>query len=211
MPRRKTRKIERFNQLANCFELDEFSLAELPATAELVLEAGCGDGHFTYELAKLYPKKIVIGIDLKAYRLGQGGRRAVADQLKNVFFVRANIEDFAEAFPALPVSQLWVTFPDPYPKNRHAKRRLNHPRFIDIYEGWLGADGELLIKTDDPAFFIEAVENLEAKQWEILELTDDLNGEHPGRFPLTTFEREFVENGIPIFFLRAQKSFILAA
>ena len=154
-------------------------------------------------LAAQNPDSLVVGVDLKVNRLAQGGRAALEQRLDNVIFIKSQIQRLDGLIPASCASQIWITFPDPFPKSRHHKRRLGKPSFLGLYHQWLAVDGRLLLKTDDTTFFVDSIEGLQQAKWEVTELTDDLHADYPKRFPQTTFEQEFVTNGLPINFLTA--------
>lgn len=119
----------------------------------IVLELGCGKGEYTVALGKEYPDKNFIGIDIKSNRMWKGAGIAQEEKLNNVAFLRAVIHRLSELFAPGEVSEIWITFPDPFPKDRHAKHRLTHPRFLSVYKEVLQPEGLLHLKTDDPDLF----------------------------------------------------------
>ena len=94
----------------------------------IVLELGCGRGEYTVGLARLFPDKNFIGVDIKGDRMFKGSKAAEEEGLENVAFLRIMIQDIEEHFAENEVDEIWVTFPDPRPKKRDAKRRHTSPR-----------------------------------------------------------------------------------
>ena len=168
------RKKYRFALFANsslCFELDEWKKQPID-----VLEVGAGTGLFSVELAARHPEKTYVAMDVKGDRLQKGAREAEAKKLTNVFFVRARADQIDQLFPAHSLSEIWLTFSDPFPKKRSAGRRLTHPIFLEKYAALLRAnDGKLFIKHDNPDFFNWSLEQLVAEKWHIRELSFDVH------------------------------------
>lgn len=116
--------------------------------APLLVELGCGKGDFAVGAALACPEMLVIGIDRKADRLWHGVRLAAMHNLKNVFFCQADALVLEHLFAPAEVSELWLTYPDPYPRARQAKHRLTHPRFLRQYARILRPGHLLHLKTD---------------------------------------------------------------
>src|SRR6056300_448999 len=96
----------------------------------IVLELGCGKGEYTLALARRYPDKNFIGIDIKGARLWRGAKTAIEEGLKNVHFLRMSIELIDYAFKPQEVSEIWITFPDPQMKYKRTKHRLTNAAFL---------------------------------------------------------------------------------
>ncbi len=114
----------------------------------IVLELGCGKGEYTVELAKRFPEKNFIGIDIKGARFWRGAKTAVETGLKNVAFIRTQIELLEMAFASGEVSEIWITFPDPQIKYKRTKHRLTNTEFLQRYKKVLTSDGVVNLKTD---------------------------------------------------------------
>ncbi|MHC5201979.1 tRNA (guanosine(46)-N7)-methyltransferase TrmB [Myroides sp. LJL119] len=114
----------------------------------IVLELGCGKGEYTVELAKRFPNKNFIGIDIKGARFWRGAKTAVETGLHNVAFVRTQIELLEHAFASGEISEIWITFPDPQIKYKRTKHRLTNSEFLQRYKKILSADGVVNLKTD---------------------------------------------------------------
>lgn len=114
----------------------------------IVLELGCGKGEYTIGLAKRYPNKNFIGIDIKGARFWRGAKTAIEDQLSNVAFVRTQIELVDHLFDVGEVSEIWITFPDPQIKYKRTKHRMTNPIFLERYKRILSSKGCVHLKTD---------------------------------------------------------------
>lgn len=117
----------------------------------IVLELGCGKGEYTVGMARSYPHKNFIGIDVKGARMWRGATDATDLQLPNVAFVRSKIEQLPLLFAAAEVDEIWLTFSDPQPK--YEKRRLSSPKFLNLYHKVLKPEHRIHIKTDNAALF----------------------------------------------------------
>ncbi len=119
----------------------------------LVLELACGKGEYTLGLAQIYPNKNFIGIDLKGNRLWVGAKKATQYHLKNVAFLRIQIEGIPAFFANKEVDEIWITFPDPQLRISKSKKRLTHPRFLRLYYSILKPNGKIHLKTDSPELY----------------------------------------------------------
>jgi tRNA (guanine-N7-)-methyltransferase len=172
----------------------------------ITLELACGYGEYTTGLAKVYPARNFVGIDIKGDRLWQGSIVATEENLTNVAFLRALVHDLDNYFANDEVGEIWLTFPDPRPKNKDERRRLTTKRFIDIYKGILKENGWMKLKTDDTGLFEYTLDELKRRDDVIdLEYTHDLATsemlqEHHGI--ITRYEQMFAEKGEKIKFLK---------
>ena len=204
--KRKKYKFAKFHNAENCFEFDEwrdFYQQHQPGVSRL--EIGAGTGLFSVELAARYPDKLCAAIDVKADRLQKGAYSALERGLKNIYFIRARADQISDLFALSTLVNIWVTFPDPFPKKRSAGRRLTHPYFLRRYAQLLQPGGELLFKHDDRDFFCWSLEQLVAEKWQITELSFDL---HESSLDdeykiMTTYEQRWLNEGKAINFMRA--------
>ena len=120
---------------------------------ELVLELACGKGEYTTGLAQLYPQKNFIGVDIKGNRLWVGAKFAQKNQLKNVAFLRTQIDKITNYFSQDEVEEIWITFPDPQLRISKAKKRLTHPKFLRFYQQILKPGAKIHLKTDSPDLY----------------------------------------------------------
>lgn len=119
----------------------------------IILELACGKGEYALGLAKLYPEKNFIGVDVKGNRIWVGAKKALAEGLQNVAFMRTQIQKLDEYFTKGEVAEIWITFPDPQLTPGKAKKRLTHPRFLDKYFQVLEDGAPLHLKTDSPDLY----------------------------------------------------------
>ena len=206
--KRKKYKFAKFHNAENCFEFDEwrdFYQQRQPSVSRL--EIGAGTGLFSVELAARYPDKLFAAIDVKADRLQKGAYIALEKGLDNIYFIRARADQISDLFALSTLVNIWVTFPDPFPKKRAAGRRLTHPYFLRRYAQLLQPGGELLFKHDDRDFFCWSLEQLVAEKWQITELSFDL---HESSLDdeckiVTTYEQRWLNEGKAINFVKATR------
>jgi len=119
----------------------------------IVLELACGKGEYAVGLGTLYPEKNFIGVDIKGNRIWVGAKKALSMNLKNVAFLRVQIDHINEYFTRDEVQEIWITFPDPQLRMSKAKKRLTHPRFLRLYRQFLLPGGRIHLKTDSPDLY----------------------------------------------------------
>ena len=119
----------------------------------IILELACGRGEYTVSLAKLYPNKNFIGIDIKGNRMYLGAKKALEEKIVNAFFLRTQIEKLPDYFNADEIDEIWITFPDPQLRLSKAKKRLTHPRFLRLYQRVIKTEGCIHLKTDSPDLY----------------------------------------------------------
>ena len=159
----------------------------------IILELGCGRGEYTLSLARRYPAKNFIGIDIKSDRLAAGAKIARQSQLPNVAFIRIYIEDLIDFFSTGEVSEIWITFPDPFERPGKAKRRLTAPRFLNQYKEVLSPNGLVHFKSDHTSLYEYTLAAVSDSNWEIIEAIADLYATPLDNIDLTiqtTFERK---------------------
>lgn len=114
----------------------------------IVVELGCGKGEYTIGLGAQNPNVNYIGIDVKGARFWRGAKTAVDNGMKNIAFVRTQIELIEGIFAANEVSEFWITFPDPQIKYKRTKHRMTNSEFLKLYKQILKPDGVMNLKTD---------------------------------------------------------------
>ena len=127
----------------------------------LILELACGRGEYTLGMAKISPDKNFIGIDIKGARIWKGASIALRQNLSNVAFLRARIELIQHFFDRGEVSEIWITFPDPFLKKGKENRRLTAPPFLDKFYNILNAKGKLHLKTDSKELFDYSIKTIQ--------------------------------------------------
>ena len=138
----------------------------------IVLELGCGKGEYTVELAKLYPDRNFIGVDIKGARMWTGATQALNEKLKNVAFLRTNIEIIERFFAQDEVQEIWLTFSDPQMKN--PRKRLTSTYFMERYRKFLIDGGIIHLKTDSNFLFTYTTYMVEHNHLPVIERTEDL-------------------------------------
>jgi len=144
-------------------------------------------------------------VDIKSDRLYTGAKFALEHHIENIAFVRSHIANIESIFAARSVKELWITFPDPFPRKKQAKHRLTHPAFLERYAALLSDDGVLHFKTDNRDLFLWSLEQFVAQGWQLEELIFDLHeSELSAEYMITTaYERRFMAEGTQINFLSA--------
>ena len=173
-------------------------------TNPLVLELGCGKGEYTVNLAKRYPDKNFIGIDIKGARMWKGASISNNENIKNTAFVRTSIELLEFIFAVGEVNEIWVTFPDPQPNKPKVKKRLTSPQFLERYRKILAPGAKINLKTDNTMLFEYTLEVITGGNHELLYHTFDLyhSGLDNEITQIQTFyEKMFLKESIPIKYL----------
>lgn len=119
----------------------------------ITLELACGGGEYTVSLARNFPDRNFIGVDIKGNRLWKGAKTALEEGLTNVAFLRTRIEIIEHFFAPEEVAEIWITFPDPFPRSSKENRRLTSAFFLEKYRQILQAGGLVHLKHDDPDFY----------------------------------------------------------
>ena len=171
-------------------------LSEFPY-GELHIELGCGKGLFTSQTAKSSPDVLVAALEKSASAMIIALERAAAENLRNVRFINALADNLDVYFAPGEVSRLYINFCDPWPSNRHAKRRLTHRRFLELYARILCPGGELFFKTDNRALFDFSLHEFDCGGFRLLDCTRDLHINGPVGI-MTDYEMKFHAQGLPI-------------
>ncbi len=170
----------------------------------IVLELGCGKGEYTVGLAKKYPNKNFIGIDIKGARLWRGCKTSNEDNMTNVAFVRTHIQMIESYFAQQEVSEIWITFPDPQLKKPN--KRLTCERFLKLYSNILKTDGIIHLKTDSQELYeYTKDEVLIPSKREIIYNTSDLYSSDFKEDVIeiqTFYESMYLKIGKPITYLK---------
>jgi tRNA (guanine-N7-)-methyltransferase len=148
----------------------EFFKNDLP----IVLELGCGKGEYSVGLAKMYPEKNFLGIDIKGARFWRGAKTAVEEEMNNVGFLRTQIELIDLIFAENEVDEIWITFPDPQIKYKRTKHRLTNTEFLQKYKKILKPDGVVNLKTDSEFMHGYTLGLLHGEGHEILHANHDV-------------------------------------
>ena len=143
----------------------------LAGTPEIVLEVGCGHGHFLTAFAEAHPESLCLGLDIIAERIERANRKKNRARLPNLQFLHASAEDFLATLPAdTQFTAVFVLFPDPWPKRRHHKNRLMQEDFLTEVARRAGQGMRLYFRTDDSDYFSAAATTVRAhSDWEIVD------------------------------------------
>ena len=168
----------------------------------IVLELGCGRGEYTVGLARRYADKNFIGVDIKGARMWTGATDALKEGLKNVAFLRANIEIIDRFFAPGEVSEIWLTFSDPQMKK--ATKRLTSTYFMERYRKFLVPDGTIHLKTDSNFMFTYTRCMVEANRLPVEYQTDDLyhSGIDEDLSIRTYYEQQWLDRGLSIKYIK---------
>jgi len=122
-------------------------------TNPIVLELACGRGEYTVGLAKFFPGKNFIGVDVKGNRIYIGAKKCLDEGITNAAFLRTQIAMLPAYFSSNEISEIWLTFPDPHLRTSKAKKRLTHPAFLRLYQQVVSPEGCIHLKTDSPDLY----------------------------------------------------------
>ncbi|MEA2006535.1 MAG: tRNA (guanosine(46)-N7)-methyltransferase TrmB [Patescibacteria group bacterium] len=211
MGRKKALRMKQALKLANIFDKKtsiknkgKWSNLVFENDKRIVLELACGKGEYSLELAKMFPDRNFIGIDRKADRLWCGSTKAIEESLKNVAFIKGKIEILNEYFAKNEISEIWITFPDPFLKKPN--QRLTSEDFLKEYEKIMRSSGVVHLKTDEIRLYNFTIEVLKSSNHDIVEKTSDLFNSSLIKDPklqiTTTYERKHIAEGDKICYLK---------
>lgn len=168
--------------------------------APLHIEIGMGKGKFIHSLAQSAPDTNFIGIEMYSSVLYRAIEKRQETDLKNLYFIRMDAKNIKDVFDDGEIERIYLNFSDPWPKERHAKRRLTSPLFLDSYDKVLSKDGVLCFKTDNRPLFDYSVETIETtKPWKLKDVTYDLHhSPYMEGNVMTEYEEKFSAKGMPI-------------
>jgi tRNA (guanine-N7-)-methyltransferase len=165
------------------------------------IEIGMGKGRFMMDMAAANPDINYVGIEKYSTVLLRAVQKMEENELDNLRFIRMEAEDICEVFGKGEVSKIYLNFSDPWPKDRHAKRRLPSREFLARYNEILKPEGRIEFKTDNVDLFDFALEEVEPAGWKIEKFTRDLHHDaemFEGNI-MTEYEEKFSSKGNPIY------------
>ncbi|MBS1616690.1 MAG: tRNA (guanosine(46)-N7)-methyltransferase TrmB [Bacteroidetes bacterium] len=153
----------------------------------ITLELACGKGEYSTGLAAEHPERNFIGIDIKGNRIYIGAKKAIADNLGNVAFLRTQIQKLRDYFAPGEVSEIWIVFPDPFLKKE--SNRLTHPRFLREYQQIMKPGGRIHLKTDSEPLYRFTQEVIKEQALILHQDYTDIyeNGQATGPLAIQTF------------------------
>ncbi len=227
MSRNKLKKFAELSALSNVFENADAALPKLTqnGTEEvdmrgkwvsffknknpIILELACGRGEYSVALSAMYPEKNFIGVDIKGARLHQGATRALEQNLLNVAFLRTRIEQIEMFFSENEISEIWITFPDPFLNESKSNRRLTSIPFLELYFKFLKKGGTLHLKTDSTELYDFTLETLSTQTWfKIVEYDDNIYSHRlniPELEVKTYYEKKYLQDGRLIKYLKCER------
>ncbi|MBN1599724.1 MAG: tRNA (guanosine(46)-N7)-methyltransferase TrmB [Bacteroidales bacterium] len=177
----------------------EFFKNENPITLEL----GCGKGEYTVGLAKKYPGRNFLGVDIKGARIWKGAKFALENVIENSGFIRTRIDFIDSFFSEHEIDEIWITFPDPQPKK--TLKRLTSSRFLNRYRKFITDNGYINLKTDNRELYEYTCKLVKYNQYEVDFMTDDLYNSKYNNDILsvkTFYEEMWLEEGSNIHYIR---------
>ncbi len=166
----------------------------------IFIEVGMGKGKFITTLAKMHPENNYIGIEKYSSVLVRAVEKVEEEDLANLRFVRMDAEELPEVFEKEEIDRIYLNFSDPWPKERHAKRRLTSVQFLERYDQILKKDGQIEFKTDNRPLFEFSLEQAPLANWTIEASTFDLHHDEKmnAENVMTEYEEKFSQKGNPI-------------
>ncbi len=189
MPKNKLKKYSRVRQLPNV-TFAGFGVSPPPGSypwdaerftgMERVLELGCGKGEHTLAFAAANPGRLYVGVDGKSHRICVGAEKAMTRGHGNVLFLHTRIERLREFFGEHSIHEIWLTFPDPYPKTQTVKFRLTATPFLEAYAHLLVPGATVHLKTDNNLFYDYTRESVERWGGRIIDVSDNIHADGSG-------------------------------
>ena len=168
-------------------------------TNPIQIEVGMGKGKFIMELAQKYPETNFIGIERYSIVLLRALQKREELEISNIYFMCVDAKELGEIFAPGEVEKIYLNFSDPWPKDRHAKRRLTSTRFLERYDNILTPEGRVMFKTDNKDLFDFSLEQVEEAGWILENHTYDLHhSEYNEGNVMTEYEERFSAKGNPI-------------
>ncbi|WP_113660775.1 tRNA (guanosine(46)-N7)-methyltransferase TrmB [Pedobacter nanyangensis] len=160
MGKDKLRKFAEINTFPNVYQLEagkvlkgKWAKDHFKNNQPVILELACGKGEYAVNLAKLFPEKNFIGVDLKGNRIWRGAKTGVEEGIGNLAFLRIQIEDLLDYFGEKEIDEIWITFADPQPQISRERKRLTSPFFLAKYKVLLREGGKINLKTDNDGLY----------------------------------------------------------
>lgn len=169
----------------------------------IVTEFGCGKGEYTVGLARRFPDKNFLGVDIKGARIWRGAKTAMEEKIQNAGFLRTRIDYSNSFFNKDEISEIWITFPDPQPKKKN--KRLTSAFFLNKYAEFLKPDGIVHLKTDNRELYLYTLSVIRFNHLHVDITSEDLYNSPVAAetfYIKTYYETKFLEMGLKIYYLR---------
>ncbi|TQQ84771.1 tRNA (guanosine(46)-N7)-methyltransferase TrmB [Peptacetobacter hominis] len=170
----------------------------------IYIEVGTGKGQFITTLAKNNPNINFIAMEIKEEVLLHAVRKAVENNLTNIFFIWGDVQKLTDYFAEGELSRIYINFCDPWPKNRWAKRRLTHSGFLERYRKCLDSNGEIHFKTDNEKLFEFSLNEISQNGWMLKNISLNLAESDFEGNVTTEYEDKFMSMGMKIYRLEAK-------
>lgn len=195
------------NGAARALACAEYFITEKPYEKnDIMIEIGCGKGSFMAQLAKQNPQNEYVCIEKISDVILLAAEKMKREELKNVKLLNCDAQTLPEYFSDGSVKRIYLNFSDPWPRPKHAKRRLTSPKYLEIYKKLLSEDGAIFFKTDNRLLFDYSLETLSAAGFRLEKLTYDLhNSEYEKDNIHTEYENNFSAKGFSINRVEAYK------
>ncbi len=196
------------NGAARTLACAEYFITEKPyEKKDIIIEIGCGKGSFMVQLAKQNPQNEYVCIEKISDVILLAAEKMKREELQNVKLLNCDAQALPEYFADGSVKRIYLNFSDPWPRPKHAKRRLTSPKYLDIYKRLLSDDGAIFFKTDNRPLFDYSLETFAAAGFRLEKLTYDLhNSEYEKDNIHTEYENNFSAKGFTINRVEAYKA-----
>ncbi|MBR2520224.1 MAG: tRNA (guanosine(46)-N7)-methyltransferase TrmB [Selenomonadaceae bacterium] len=202
--RKKPHTDEKLQTFADFVTVGEVQPFQKDSTRKLYVELGTGKGDFITQIAERNPQINFVGLEVEATVVLAAARKVHEKNLSNVRLIVFDVSNITELFAEHEVDRLYINFCDPWPKKRHAKRRLTYVKFLELYRKILAPDGEIFFKTDNRGLFDFSLEQFELAGMDVRDVTNDLHANEPPENIRTEYETKFSAQGVPINFCVAR-------
>jgi len=203
MARTKLKRLSKIKELPNIFSFIDPNInntlqAYLKFSNLFTVEIGCGHGDYSIELAKKFPERNFLGVDVKGARIFNGATQALELKLINVAFIISKAEKLNDILPEKSIEEIYIPFPDPHVRRANHSRRLISPLLLKAYKGLLIDSGKVHFKTDNKVLYEYALKTIAVFGCSIQKATDNHYEKSDPKFAsniLTTFEKHYLKEG----------------
>lgn len=209
MARTKLKRLSIVKELPNVFDLEMEDVQSaiqnyFKQGDRFTLEIGCGHGDYSIELAKRFPDRNFIGIDIKGARVFLGAMKVIEEKLDNVAFIIGRAQKLSEAFSPKSIEEIYIPFPDPHVRRANQNRRLISNHFLKVYKELLTDSGVIHFKTDNQGLYDYVLKIISEFGCKILYLSENLYADESKLKSsiITNFEKHYIKGGRKIRYIR---------